>query len=125
MKALAAGLADVPHECLIAVENGDVAGAAIFGVSTGDSEEEQAFLLAVRRWACACLVESTGVVPLSYKTLYELLAANGIHLFDDLKAISKITLSFSKMFANGILYGFFKSKSDRRRRKPKQKTYVI
>ena len=125
MKALAAGLADVPHECFSAVESGDVAGAAINAVRLGDSEEEQAFLLAVRRWACASLVENTGVVPLTYNGLHELLATNGINLFDDLDAMSKITLSFSKMFSNGILYGFFRSKSSYRRRRSKKKTYVI
>ena len=124
MKARAAGLADVPHECFSAVENGDVAGAAINAVSTSESEDEQAFLLAVRRWACASLVENTGVVPLTYNALHELLASNGITLFDDLNAMSKFTLSFSNVFSNGILY-LFRSNSSYRRRRPMTNTYVI
>ena len=124
-KAQAAGLADVSfaRDCLLAVQNDDVAGAAKYGVLTGDCEEEKAFLLAVRRWVCAKLVLKTKVVPLTYNSLTELLASNEIFLGED-EAVSKMTHSFSKMFApGGVLYGFFKSRT--RRRRARKKNYVI
>ena len=122
MKAQAAGLdVSFARDCLLAVENDDVAAAAKYGVMTGDYEKP--FLLAVRRWVCAKLVLNNKVVPLTYNSLTELLASNEIFLGED-EAVSKMTHSFSKMFApGGVLYGFFKSRT--RRRRARKKTYVI
>ena len=87
-------------------------------------DEEKAFLLALRQWATAKLVYDTRIVPLSNLGVRQLLAANDIAIFDD-AGISKISLSFSKLFERGVLSGHFRSRTSGRRKPKKTRPYVI
>ena len=122
--ALAAGLPNeaFASECLHAVFEDDVGLAMIYGACAGVSDEEKAFLLALRQWATAKFVYDMSRVPLSHLGVRQLLAANNFAIFDD-AGISKIVLAFSKLFERGVLEGQFRSMNSRRRRKAK--TYVI
>ena len=124
--ALAAGLPDEAFatECLHAVIEDDVGLAMIYGACAGVSDEEKAFLLSLRQWATAKLVYDTRIVPLSNLGVRQLLAANDIAIFDD-AGISKISLSFSKLFERGVLSGHFRSRTSGRRKPKKTRTYVI
>ena len=97
--ALAAGLPDEAFatECLHAVIEDDVGLAMIYGACAGVSDEEKAFLLALRQWATATFVYDTHIVPLSSLGLRQILAATEIAIFDDV-GIFKINLFISKLF---------------------------
>ena len=126
--ALAAGLPDdaLATGCLQAVIEDDVALAMVYSACPGACEEEKAFLVALRQWATAKLVCDTHMVPLSHLGLRQILAANEIAVLDD-EGISKVGLSFSKLFERGVLSGHYRSRNSERR-KPRQKkktTHVV
>ena len=124
--ALAAGLPNEAFatECMHAVFEDDVGLAMIYGACAGVCDEERAFLLSLRQWSTAKFVYDTRIVPLSNLGLRQILASNEIAVFDD-AGISKISLSFSKLFERGVLSGHFRTRTSGRRKPKKTRTYVI